>query len=88
LPSDTRSTYCSPTADTECTFADASTGILYRSAILMVACTPVSVGSTAVTLPMVSPRYVTLAVLYRPPDVCRSTFSVYWPIPTAVGMRR
>ena len=38
--SDTRSRYCSPIADTECTLADASTGILYWSLMLIVARAP------------------------------------------------
>ena len=50
-PGDTRSRYCSPTADTECTLAMESTGTLYLSLMLIVARTPVSVGSTSVTLP-------------------------------------
>ncbi|PQM46461.1 hypothetical protein C1Y40_03370 [Mycobacterium talmoniae] len=88
LPLDTRSRYCSPTADTECTFADASIGILYLLAMLIVARAPASVGSTLVTLPMVVPRYVTLEVAYSPPDEGRSAVSVYWPIPTSEGIRR
>ena len=56
LPSDTRSRYCSPTADTECTLADASSGILNWLSMLIVASAPFSVGSTAVTLPIVIPR--------------------------------
>jgi hypothetical protein len=56
LPSDTRSRYCSPIADTECTLATASTGILNWLSMLIVALAPVSVGSTAVTLPIVVPR--------------------------------
>ena len=43
-------------ADTECTFADASTGILYRLSMLIVARAPFSVGSTSVTLPIWVPR--------------------------------
>ncbi|SKU45906.1 Uncharacterised protein [Mycobacteroides abscessus subsp. abscessus] len=53
---DTRSMYCSPTADTECTFAEESIGILYWSLIRNVARTPCSVGSTRVTFPTVIPR--------------------------------
>lgn len=56
LPAETRSRYCSPTADTECTLATASTGILYWLSILIVASAPWVVGSTAVTLPIVMPR--------------------------------
>ena len=36
VPSDTRSRYCSPMADTECTLADASTGILNWLSMLIV----------------------------------------------------
>ena len=53
---DTRSRYCSPTADTECTLADASTGILYGPPCSSWPTTPLFVGSTSVTLPMVVPR--------------------------------
>ena len=43
-------------AETECTFADASAGILYRSSMLIVARAPFSVGTTLVTLPIWVPR--------------------------------
>ena len=56
LPADTRSMYCSPTAVTERTLALASTGILYLSLMLRLATAPVSVGSTSVTRPIVTPR--------------------------------
>ena len=88
LPADTRSRYCSPTADTECTLAVASIGTLYRSSILIVARAPRSVGSTSVTVPIVVPRYVTLALVYRPPESGRSAYNVYWPMPTSDGNRR
>ncbi len=55
VPADTRSRYCSPTADTECTCAEASAGILYLLSRRMVATAPSSVGSTEVTLPTVMP---------------------------------
>jgi hypothetical protein len=40
--------------------------------MLIVARAPVSVGSTWVTRPIVTPWYVTFAVAYNPPDLGKS----------------
>ena len=88
LPVDTRSRYCSPMAETECTFADASTGILNWLSMLISARAPCSVGVTDLTLPIVVPRYVTFAVAYKPPDRGRSAYSLYCPMPAKEGSRR
>src|ERR1700727_3926591 len=87
-PVDTRSRYCSPIADTECTLAEASTGVLYRLSMLSVALTPCAGGSTLVTRPTWLQRYVTFEVRYRPPDAGSSATSRYWPTPSWLGIRR
>jgi hypothetical protein len=74
--------------DTECTFAEASAGILKLLSMLMVALAPRSVGTTSVTLPIWVPRYVTLAVEYSPPDRGNSAYNVYCPMPATAGNRR
>ena len=76
-----RSTYCSPTADTLRTSACRSAGIFGEVSSDSVAVAASRVTSISVTLPTCTPRYVTLENRYRPPVPGSSSVTVIWPTP-------
>ena len=80
-----RSTYCSPTADTLRTSALRSAGIFGEVSSDSVASAPSGVSFTSVTLPICTPRYVTLLNRYRPPVAGSCIFTVILPMPSKVG---
>ncbi|CPU51658.1 Uncharacterised protein [Mycobacteroides abscessus] len=75
-------------AETLLTAATTLPGTFTLSLRRMVAVTPSGVSSTSVTRPICTPRNVTFAFWYKPPEATNCAFTSCFPIPRAVGTLR